>query len=116
MRRLIEVQLPATDEDVQGWSIWIQAWNEAILDPARRPGQREIYSRWRQVVVELVRECTEADAEALAARFTGMVDGLAIQILARTTEMSVDRMRELLLDAFEPHISLRETAVRATPR
>ena len=107
LRRLIEVQLPATDEDVHEWSIWIQAWNEAILNPAQRPGQREIYSRWRQVVLELVRECTEADADALAARFTSMVDGLAIQILAQTTEMSVDRMRELLLDTFEPHISLR---------
>jgi hypothetical protein len=38
-----------------------------------------------------------------------MVDGLAIQVLAETTEMSVARMRELLLDAFEPHITLRRT-------
>lgn len=113
LRRLVEVQLPAGDEDVDEWSIWIQAWNEAILDPAQRPGQREIYTRWRQVVLELVRACQRegigagADADALAGRFTGMVDGLAIQVLAETTEMSVDRMRDLLLDAFEPHISLR---------
>ena len=39
-----------------------------------------------------------------------MVDGLAIQVLVETTEMSVPRMRELLLDAFEPHISLRNEA------
>jgi hypothetical protein len=37
---------------------------------------------------------------------TSMVDGLAIQVLVRTTEMSVSRLRELLLDAFEPHIRL----------
>lgn len=113
LRRLVEVQLPVTDEDVDEWSIWIQAWNEAILLPEQRPEQREIYTRWRQVVLELVRACqregigTGADADALAGRFTGMVDGLAIQVLAQTTEMSVARMRELLLDAFEPHITLR---------
>lgn len=113
LRRLIDVQLAVSDEDVDEWSIWIQSWNEAILDPALRPEQREIYSRWRQVVLDLVRACqeegigTEADADALASRFTGLVDGLAIQVLAGTSEMPVARMRELLLDAFEPHISLR---------
>ena len=114
LRRLIEVQLPASDEDVDEWSIWMQAWNEAILDPAQRPGQRVIYTRWRQVVVDLVRACQRegigatADTDALADRFTSMVDGLAIQVLVQTTEMSVPRMRELLLDAFEPHITLRQ--------
>jgi AcrR family transcriptional regulator len=113
LRLLIDVQLPASDRDIDEWSIWMQAWNEAILDPAQRPGQREIYSRWRQVVLDLVRARqregigAEADADALADRFTSMVDGLAIQVLAQTTEMSVPRMRALLLDAFEPHISLR---------
>ena len=112
LRRLIEVQLPASDEDVDEWSIWMQAWNEAILDPAQRPGQRVIYTRWRQVVVDLIRACqdegigTSADTDALADRFTSMVDGLAIQVLVQTTEMSVSRMRGLLLDAFEPHIRL----------
>lgn len=113
LRRLIDVQLTVSDEDVDEWSIWIQSWNEAILDPAQRPEQRKIYNRWRQVVYELVRACQRegigagADADALASRFTGMVDGLAIQVLAGTTEMPVTRMRDLLLDAFEPHISLR---------
>ncbi|HEY4456665.1 MAG TPA: TetR/AcrR family transcriptional regulator [Pseudonocardiaceae bacterium] len=113
LRRLIEVQLPASDDDVDEWSIWMQAWNEAILDPTQRPGQRVIYTRWRQVVVDLIRACqnegigTRADTEALADRFTSMVDGLAIQVLVQTTEMSVSRMRELLLDAFEPHIHIR---------
>ncbi|MCE7008122.1 TetR family transcriptional regulator C-terminal domain-containing protein [Kibdelosporangium philippinense] len=94
IRRLIEIQLPATDEDADEWSIWIQTWNEAILDPAQRPGQREIYTRWRQVVVD----CLGSDL--LADRFTSMVDGLAIQVLAQTTEMTVDRMREILTDTF----------------
>jgi AcrR family transcriptional regulator len=113
LRRLIEVQLPADEEDVEEWSVWVQSWNEAVLDPTLRPGQSAVYARWRQIVLDLVRACqreglaTNADAEALTGRFTGMVDGLAIQVLSGTGDMSTARMRDLLLDAFEPHIRLR---------
>jgi AcrR family transcriptional regulator len=113
LRRLIEVQLTTTEEDRDEWSVWVQSWNEAILDPTLRPGQRAVHVRWRRIVVDLVRTCQAeglapgADAEALAARFTGLVDGLAVQVLAGTGDMDAARMRDLLLDAFEPHITLR---------
>ena len=113
LRRLIEVQLPATNEDIHEWSIWVQAWTEAMLDPTQRLQQRRIYMRWRQVVLDLVRDCAPDHAEALTSRFTSMVDGLTIQILAGTTNMSVADMREVLLDAFEPHIHIRH---RSTER
>jgi len=70
-------------------------------------------------VVDLLHECRseglapEADVEALADRFTAMVDGLAMQILAGSTEMRPDRMRLLLLRAFEPHLDLTD---RPSPR
>ena len=113
LRRLIEVQLTTTEEDADEWSVWVQSWNEAILDPTLREGQRGVYARWREIVVDLLRTCQAegmaegADAEALADRFTSMVDGLAIQVLAGTGDMDAARMRELLLDAFEPYITLR---------
>ncbi|MFP1625210.1 TetR family transcriptional regulator C-terminal domain-containing protein [Streptomyces sp. 5K101] len=112
LRRLIEVQLITGEEDRDEWSVWVQSWNEAIVDPALREGQRAVYARWQQTVLDLVHACqdagmgTDADAEALTSRFTGTVDGLALQVLAGTGEMSRTRMRELLLDAFEPHITL----------
>jgi AcrR family transcriptional regulator len=111
--RLVEVQLPSSEEDVDEWSIWVQSWTEAILQPSLRAAQHAVYSRWRGLVVDLLRRCQQeglardADPEALASRFTGMVDGLAIQFLAGTSDMTIDRMRELLLDAFEPHLTLR---------
>lgn len=61
----------------------------------------------------IIRECQEAwlapaaDINALADRFTAMMDGRALQVLASTSDMTVDRMRELLLDSFEPDFSLR---------
>lgn len=114
LRRLIEVQLPASAADVEEWSVWVQSWNEAMFQPSLREPQLHAYSRWRDVVVGLVRECQadglapDADPETLATRFTALVDGLAIQLLTGTAHMTVDRMREMLLDAFEPHLTLRE--------
>ncbi|WP_052438899.1 TetR/AcrR family transcriptional regulator [Streptacidiphilus jiangxiensis] len=112
LRRLIEVQLPLTTDDVDEWSVWIQFWNQAMLEPQLRQAQRRVYSGWYEVVLGLLRDCQaeglapDTDVEALAERFTAMVDGLAIQILAHSTGMHPDRMRSLLLSAFEPHLDL----------
>jgi len=116
LRRLVEVQLPTTDDDVAEWSIWIQSWTEAVLHPELRAEQGRVYGRWLTTVVDLVRAAQreghgrDADAHALASRFTALVDGLAIQVLSGTGEMTASRMRELLLDAFEPYIRLRPDA------
>ncbi|MER7199234.1 TetR family transcriptional regulator [Streptomyces sp. CB01635] len=113
LRRLIEVQLTTTEEDADEWSVWVQSWNEAILDPTLREGQKGVHVRWREIVLDLLRTCQRegmaqgADAGAMASRFTSMVDGMAIQVLAGTGDMDAARMRELLLDAFEPYITLR---------
>lgn len=93
--------------------MWVQSWNEAILDPTLREGQKGVHVRWREIVLDLLRTCQQegmaqgADTEAMASRFTSMVDGMAIQVLAGTGDMDAARMRELLLDAFEPYITLR---------
>ncbi len=113
LRRLIEVQLPASEADLDEWSVWIQSWNEAMLQPELRQEHRLVYGRWRAIVVNLLTRgqgeglAAGVDVDALAGRFTGMVDGLAIQVVTGSGDMTVDRMRELLLDAFEPHITLR---------
>lgn len=113
LRRLIEIQLPVSDDDIDEWSIWMQSWIEALFQPDLRQTQVATYRRWRDTVVAAIRACQRdgygagADAELMASTFTSLVDGLAIQILASTADMTVDLMRNLLLDAFEPHISLR---------
>lgn len=112
LRRLIEVQLPQTDDDVDEWSVWIQFWNQAMLEPDLRPVQRRIYTHWRGMVVDVLHECRaeglapDMEVDDLADSFTALVDGLAIQILAGSTGMRTDRMRALLSKAFEPHFTL----------
>ena len=112
LRRLIDVQLPVSDDDIDEWSVWMQSWIEALFDPDLRQGQMMAYRRWRDTVVQLIRDCqrigygSDADPELLASKFTSLVDGLAIQILASTTDMTVSRMRDLLTDSFLPHLTL----------
>ena len=112
LRRLIDVQLPVSDDDIDEWSVWMQSWIEALFDPDLRQSQMVAYRRWRTTVVQLIRDCQRlghgsgADPELLASKFTSLVDGLAIQILASTTDMTVSRMRDLLTDSFRPHLTL----------
>ena len=112
LRRLIDVQLPVSDDDIDEWSVWMQSWIEALFDPDLRQSQMVAYRRWRTTVVQLIRDCqrlghgSDADPELLASKFTSLVDGLAIQILASTTDMTVSRMRDLLTDSFRPHLTL----------
>lgn len=114
LRRLIDVQLPVSADDLDEWSIWMQSWIEALFQPELRETQITAYRRWRDTVVGLIHECEAAglvrggDAELMASSFTSLVDGLAIQLLASTDDMTVDRMRSLLRDSFEPHLSLRD--------
>ena len=113
LRRVVEVQLPVSDDDVDEWSVWVQSWTEAMFEPVLRETQAAAYARWRETIVEILRECQAAglaagaDVESLASRFTALNDGLALQVLASTSDMTIPRMREVLLDAFEPHLCLR---------
>jgi AcrR family transcriptional regulator len=113
LRRLIDVQLPVSADDLDEWSIWMQSWIEALFQPDLRETQIAAYGRWRDTVVGLIRECEAnglvrgGDVELMASSFTSLVDGLAIQLLASTADMTVDRMRSLLTDSFEPHLTLR---------
>jgi AcrR family transcriptional regulator len=68
LRRLIEVQLPLAAEDIDEWSVWIQFWNQAMLEPRLRPAQRRIYSGWYRVAVDVLHECR---SEGLAPGFVG---------------------------------------------
>jgi AcrR family transcriptional regulator len=50
LRRLVEMQLPLAADDIDEWSVWIQFWNQAMLEPLLRPAQRRIHSGWYGLV------------------------------------------------------------------
>ena len=102
--KLIELQLPRAGQVRDEWSVWIQFWAEAALRPELRPVHNDFYGRWRHAVVRIVeRGITQGvfravDPDAFALHLSSLTDGLAIQVLTGSPQVSVTRMRDVLTD------------------
>lgn len=102
--KLIELQLPRAGQVRDEWSVWIQFWAEAALRPELRPVHNDFYGRWRQAVVRIVEHgiaqgvFRPVDPDAFALHLSSLTDGLAIQVLTGSPQVSVTRMRDVLTD------------------
>lgn len=113
---LIEMQLPVGGQVRDEWSIWLQFWAEACLDPELRPVHNAFYARWAETVVRIVergkRQGTfrDVDSVAFARHLTATTDGAAIQVLTGAPGMTVDVMRDILVGIVD-----RELRIDAVP-
>lgn len=102
--KLIDMQLPKVGPVRDEWSVWLQYWAESAIRPELRPVHNEFYARWRDAVVRIVRRglrqgvFRDVDADQVALRLTALTDGLAIQVLTGSPDVTVTVMRELLVD------------------
>ncbi len=103
--RLIDMQLPRPGRLRDEWSIWLQFWTEATLRPELRAVHNEFYARWRETIARIVTRGqrqgvlrADIDAAEVALRFSALVDGLAIQVLTGAPDMTVERMRAVLVE------------------
>jgi AcrR family transcriptional regulator len=108
--RLFEMQLPVAGHVREEWSTWLQYWAEALVRPELRPMHEELYARWRDAIVRIVRRgqrqgvFRDVDPEAVARHLTALTDGAAIQALLGSGAMDVDQMRRLLVDYVDTHL------------
>lgn len=100
--KLIELNLPEDREVVQEWVLWMEFWIEALHRPDMRPVNEELYGHWRAVVTEIIVSGQESGefkqdvvATDLANRFVALLDGLAIQVLLHSEQMTVAEMRRI---------------------
>jgi AcrR family transcriptional regulator len=103
--RLVDMQLPRPGQVRDEWSIWLQFWAEAALRPELRAVHNEFYARWRETVVRIIARGqrqrvfrADIDTADAALRFTALVDGMAIQLLTGAPDMTLERMRKVLVD------------------
>jgi AcrR family transcriptional regulator len=103
--RLIDMQLPRPGQVRDEWSIWLQFWAEAALHAELRPLHNEFYARWRTAVTRIIAGGqrqgvfrADLDAAESALRFTALIDGVAIQLLTGAPDMTLERMRRVLVD------------------
>ncbi|WP_100500145.1 TetR/AcrR family transcriptional regulator [Geodermatophilus chilensis] len=119
---LIEMQLPVGGQIRDEWSIWLQFWAEAALNPPLRAMHNAFYARWIETVVRIVRRGQEqgifrdVDPALFARHLTSATDGAAIQVLTGAPGMTIDKMRELLVGIVDRELSLDPDALAGAGR
>lgn len=113
--RLIELNLPHDPEVIEEWVVWMEFWIEALHRPEMRPVNEELYGHWRRIVSDIISEgqatgefASESDAADLANEFVALMDGLAIQVLLHSQQMTVDDMRRLCTDFVDTKLGVGE--------
>ncbi len=106
--RLLDLQLPDGPVLEPEWSIWMQVWSEAVVDPSRRDLYREAQDRWVRTVVMTLEDGAasgvfrDGDQTVRARQLTALVDGLGIGVM--TGASTTDDMRAALHDFLEHSI------------
>lgn len=113
--RLIELNLPHDPEVIEEWVVWMEFWIEALHRPEMRPVNEELYGHWRRIVSDIISEgqatgefASESHAADLANEFVALMDGLAIQVLLHSQQMTVDDMRRLCTDFVDTKLGVGE--------
>jgi AcrR family transcriptional regulator len=110
VRRLIDLQLPSSSMLDREWSIWLQVWAQAAIDPTIRELHAEAYLRWLRTVRSAIERgqeqgvCREGDAEEMAARLTALVDGLGLQIVTGRPGRTLAVARAAVEDHLRAHV------------
>jgi AcrR family transcriptional regulator len=99
-RWLVEQAAPTGPGDPR-MLLWLEAWERAPRDPEVSELLLELDRRWLDLLVEVVEygrstgEFDVADPEDFAVRFSALMDGLTLQVVAGSTTVDRARMLEL---------------------
>src|SRR3712207_211707 len=104
--RLIELACPRVDggENDGYWTLWVELWSRALRNAEASRKREALDRRWRNTIAEVVREGQRAgefgprDPNRFATYLAALMDGLALQVLLRDSEVSGESMREICLE------------------
>ena len=116
--KLIDMQLPRVGPVRDEWSVWIQFWAEAMIRPELRPVHGAYYERWRDTIRRIVERGqqqqvfrADVDPDTIAHRLSALTDGMAIQVLTGTPNMTVSAMKQVLVEFVHDELIPRSSAV-----
>ncbi|WP_375003359.1 TetR family transcriptional regulator C-terminal domain-containing protein [Aeromicrobium sp. CTD01-1L150] len=121
LRRLIELQLPTPGAVDREWSIWLQVWAQAAIDPTIRALHEQAYVRWLTTVrsaIELAQQqgtCRVGDAQEMAARLTALVDGLGLQLVTGRAGRTPEMVDAAIEDHLRAHVLATTSSAKETP-
>jgi AcrR family transcriptional regulator len=107
MVRLIELACPPLESgDADGyWALWVELWSRALRNAEAARKREALDRRWRNTIAEVVVEGQRGgefgpcDANRFATYLSALMDGLALQVSLRDSEVSSEWMREMCLNA-----------------
>lgn len=116
LRAVLALYGPA--EPTAGWHLWIEAGAAALRDAELRDVVQRLDLRWRDAVVSLITEGVAAgdfrcpDPRGAAWRLTALLDGLAVQFVARKDTVSAADCAEWVEQALTHELGETEPALR----
>lgn len=103
LRQIVDSYVPSSTETIEAWKVWIELWAESPRSPRLRDLNERLYGEWRRIVADIVRDgqargqLADGDPFELANMLVGMIDGLAVQVLAGSHSLTAGRMRSTCL-------------------
>ncbi|CAN5729553.1 TetR/AcrR family transcriptional regulator [soil metagenome] len=112
--RLIELACPrdTSRSETGDWRLWLELWSRALRDPEAARKREALDRRWRTTIADIVRIgqrrgefVGDQDPNEFAVRLAALIDGLALQVVLRDPEVTVETMRNLCLDMAQRELS-----------
>jgi AcrR family transcriptional regulator len=101
LRVFVDSYLPDDHQTVHAWRVWAELWVEAMHDSELQDLNEHVYGEWRRIIAGVIRDGQAAgqfrpeDPVVVANALIGMIDGLALQVLAGSHSMTAERMRQV---------------------
>ncbi|HEX7404721.1 MAG TPA: TetR/AcrR family transcriptional regulator [Candidatus Nanopelagicaceae bacterium] len=109
--RIMEIQLPSSNQSHDEWSIWLQYWSEASLRPELRQDHIDLNQRWRKILIEIVKDGQkEGEFQQIEPKFfvdhmQALFNGLGIEVLVGASDL--DHMRQIMVDFVRSNLFVR---------
>lgn len=100
LQDLVDSYLPNDELSLRAWKVWLALWAEGSRDPVLQEINDRLYGQWRDVVAGVIRSAQSeglvraGDPVVLANMLIGLLDGLAVQVVLESPNMSLELMRE----------------------
>jgi AcrR family transcriptional regulator len=122
--RLVDIWLdPPTFRE--RWTRWVQFWAVYAREPKLRGAMGQVYARWREPIRRMVEAGVASGdfvpslpVDVVVDRAVALFDGLALQVLLEAPGMTLERMREIVVDglAADLRIDGRAQSSQKRPR
>lgn len=100
LEQLVDSYLPDDAVSSEAWRVWAELWAEGMRHEELQQVNEHLYGQWRLVIIEVIRAAQqqgsikEGDPASFANMLIGMIDGLAIQVLLHSPDMTLEHMRD----------------------